>query len=140
MIENEERDAMKYDPYKEMGGYMKPLVSLDSSCHGRRCPPLDSSRQGSSAAFGNHCQGNAVPFGNLCQQDAPRPYWMTQGQRSCRPFGIPARFEMSIHKEKMVCGHSFQNDKTQNPQSFIRKGNEVQGIVCVTSEMEYMLY
>ena len=24
---------------------------------------LDSSRQGSAAAFGNHCQGNAVPFG-----------------------------------------------------------------------------
>lgn len=50
---------------------------------GRRCPPLDSTRQGSSAAFGNHCQGYAVPFGIPCQQDAPRPYWMTQGQKNC---------------------------------------------------------
>ena len=50
-----------------------------------------------------------VPFGILCQQGAPRPYWITQGQRNCRPFGIPARFERSTHKGKMVCGHSFQN-------------------------------
>ena len=68
----------------------------------RLCPPLDSSRQ-----------GNAVPFGFPCQQGAPRPYWMTPGQRNCRPFGFPARFEMSTHKGKMVYGHSFQNGKTQ---------------------------
>ena len=68
----------------------------------RACPPLDST-----------CQGNAVPFGILSQQGAPRPYWMTQGQRNCRPFGIPDAFEMSTHKGKMVYGHSFQNGKTQ---------------------------
>ena len=39
-----------------------------------------------------------------------RPYWITQSQRNCHPFGIPARFEMSTHKWKMVCGHSFQNE------------------------------
>lgn len=81
---------------------------------GRRCPPLDSTRQGSSAAFGNHCQGYAVPFGIPCQQDAPRPYWMTQGQKNCRPFGFPARFEMSTHKGKMVCWHSFQKGSQKN--------------------------
>ena len=27
-----------------------------------------------------------------------RPYWITQSQRNCHPFGIPARFEMSTHK------------------------------------------
>ena len=59
---------------------------------GRLCPPLDSTRQGSSAAFGNHCQGNAVPFGFPSQQGAPRPYWMTPGQRNCRPFGFPDAF------------------------------------------------
>ena len=56
-----------------------------------------------------YLQGNAVPFGILSQQGAPRPYWITQGQRNCHPFGIPARFEMSTHKGKMNCGHSFQN-------------------------------
>ena len=50
-----------------------------------------------------------VPFGFPSQQGAPRPYWVTQGQRNCRPFGIPARFEMRTHKWEMVCGHSFQN-------------------------------
>lgn len=84
---------------------------------GRLCPPLDSTRQGSAAAFGNHCKGNAVPFGFPSQQGAPRPYWMIPSQRNCHPFGIPARFEMSTHKWKMVCGHSSQNEK--NPQSFI---------------------
>ena len=39
----------------------------------RLCPPLDSSRQGSAAAFGNHRQGNAVPFGILSQQGALAP-------------------------------------------------------------------
>ena len=79
----------------------------------RLCPPLDSSRQGSAAAFGNHCQGYSVPFGFPSQQGASRPYWITQSQRNCHPFGIPARFEMSTHKGKMVYGHSFQNGKTQ---------------------------
>lgn len=41
-----------------------------------------------------------------------RPYWMTPSQRNCHPFGIPARFEMSTHKWKVVCEHSFQNVKT----------------------------
>lgn len=27
-----------------------------------------------------------------------RPYWITQSQRNCHPFGIPARFERSTHK------------------------------------------
>lgn len=40
---------------------------------GRLCPPLDSTRQSSAAAFGNHCQGNAVPFGILSQQGALSP-------------------------------------------------------------------
>ena len=95
----------------------KPPVSLDSSCHGGCYPPLDASRQGSSAAFGNHCQGNAVPFGFPSQQGTPRPYWMTQSQRNCYPFGIPARFEMSTHKWKMVCGYSFQNAKIPRASS-----------------------
>ena len=64
----------------------------------RACPPLDASRQGSAAAFGNHCQGNAVPFGFPSQQGVPHPYWMTPSQRNRRPFGIPARFDMSTHK------------------------------------------
>ena len=46
------------------------------------------------------------------------PLLETQRQRNCRPFGIPARFEMSTHKGKMVYGHSVQN--ANNPQSFIR--------------------
>ena len=29
------------------------------------CPPLDSTRQGSAAAFGNHCQGVRVASGDL---------------------------------------------------------------------------
>ena len=37
------------------------------------------------------------------------PLLETQSQRNRCPFGIPARFEMSTHKWKMVCGHSFQN-------------------------------
>ena len=37
------------------------------------------------------------------------PLLETQSQRNCRPFGFPARFEMSTHKLKMVCGRSFQN-------------------------------
>ena len=41
-----------------------------------------------------------------------RPYWRRKSQRNCHPFGIPACFEMSTHKWKMVCGHSFQNAKT----------------------------
>ena len=32
---------------------------------GRLCPPLGSSRQGSAAAFGNHCQGVRVASGDL---------------------------------------------------------------------------
>lgn len=95
----------------------KPLVSLDSSCQGGRCPPLDSSRQDSSAAFGNHCQGNTVPFGFPCQQDAPRPYWMTPGQRNCRPFGIPARFEMSTHKGKWFVVTHFKTTERRNPKA-----------------------
>ena len=31
-----------------------------------------------------------------------RPYWMTPSQRNCHPFGIPARFEMSTHKQESV--------------------------------------
>ena len=45
------------------------------------------------------------------------PLLETPRQRNCHPFGIPARFEMSTHKWKMVCGHSSQNEK--NSQSFI---------------------
>ena len=41
------------------------------------------------------------------------PLLETPRQRNCHPFGIPARFEMSTHKGKMVYGHSFQNGKTQ---------------------------
>ena len=37
------------------------------------CPPLDSTRQGSAAAFGNHRQGNSVPFGFPSQQGALAP-------------------------------------------------------------------
>ena len=79
---------------------------------GRLCPPLDSTCQGSAAAFGNHCQGNAVPFGFPCQQGASRPYWMTPGQRDCRPFGFPARFEMSTHKGKCFVGIHFKTKKS----------------------------
>ena len=39
-----------------------------------------------------------------------RPYWKPRAKGICHPFGIPARFEMSTHKWKMVCGHSFQNE------------------------------
>ena len=42
-------------------------------CHGGCYPPLDASRQGSSAAFGNHCQGYSVPFGFPSQQGALAP-------------------------------------------------------------------
>ena len=38
-----------------------------------------------------------------------RPYWKPRAKGICHPFGIPARFGMSTHKEKMNCGHSFQN-------------------------------
>ena len=41
----------------------------------------------------------------------------TQSQRNCYPFGIPARFEMSTHKWKMVCRRSFQNDKIPRTSS-----------------------
>ena len=34
----------------------------------------------------------AVPFGILSQQGAPRPYWMTPGQRNRHPFGFPDAF------------------------------------------------
>lgn len=45
-----------------------------------------------------------------------RPYWMTLSQRNRCPFGIPARFEMSTHKWKRVCGHSFQSvNNTKTP-------------------------
>lgn len=40
-----------------------------------------------------------------------RPYWKPRAKGKSHPFGIPARFEMSTHKWKMVCGHSFQNAK-----------------------------
>ena len=39
------------------------------------------------------------------------PLLETPSQRNCCPFGIPARFEMSTHNGKMLCGHSFQNEK-----------------------------
>ena len=39
----------------------------------RACPPLDASRQGSAAAFGNHRQGNSVPFGFPSQHGALAP-------------------------------------------------------------------
>ena len=45
------------------------------------------------------------------------PLLETPSQRNCRPFGIPARFEMSTHKWKMVCGHSFQNAKIPRASS-----------------------
>lgn len=37
-----------------------------------------------------------------------RPYWRRKSQRNRCPFGIPARFEMSTHKWKIVCGHSYK--------------------------------
>jgi hypothetical protein len=56
--------------------------------------------------------------GTLSPLDSPSnralpPLLETQSQRNRHPFGIPARFEMSTHKGKMVYGHSFQNGKTQ---------------------------
>ena len=45
------------------------------------------------------------------------PLLETQGQRNRHPFGIPARFEMSTHKWKMVCGYSFQNAKIPRASS-----------------------
>ena len=45
------------------------------------------------------------------------PLMETPSQRNCHPFGIPACFEMSTHKWKMVCGHSFQNAKIPRTSS-----------------------
>ena len=45
------------------------------------------------------------------------PLLETPSQRNCHPFGIPACFEMSTHKWKMVCGHSFQNAKIPRTSS-----------------------
>ncbi len=53
------------------------------------------------------------------------PLLETQSQRNCRPFGIPARFEMSTHKWKMVCGHSFQNAKIPTAVPPARRGKTV---------------
>ena len=49
------------------------------------------------------------PLWNPQPTGRSRPYWITQSQRNCHPFGFPARFEMSTHRGKMVCGYSFQN-------------------------------
>ena len=99
------------------------------SCATKPPVSLDSSGQGSAAAFGNHCQGNAVPFGILCQQGAPRPYSMPPGQRTCRPFGFPARFEMRTHKREN--GLWAFLSKRKNPQTFIQMGDEVLWIFYV---------
>lgn len=100
---------------------------------------MDSTRQGSSAAFGYHCQGYSVPFGFPCQQGAPRPYWMTLSQRNCRPFGIPARFEMSAHKWEMVCGHSFQNGKI--PQAILQHEEEsLWDSLCIEEHGKFARY
>ena len=87
---------------------MSFLSVLVSSGHGGCYPPLDASRQGSAAAFGNHCQGSVSPLESSANR-VLSPLLETPSQRNCHPFGIPARFEMSTHKGKMVCGHSFQN-------------------------------
>ena len=77
-------------------------ASLDSSRQEGHCPPMDTTRQGSAAAFGNHCQGNAVPFGFPCQQGAARPFWITHGQRDGYPFGNPADKTRHLQKGKCV--------------------------------------
>ena len=61
--------------------------------------------------------------GTLSPLDSPAnralsPLLETPSQRNCHPFGISARFEMSTHKWKIVCGHSFQNGKMET-QCFI---------------------
>lgn len=64
----------------------------------------------------------------LCPLWIPQPTGLspplleTRSQRNCHPFGIPARFEMSTHKWKMICVSSFQNDRTQkHPDAFLTK-------------------
>ena len=100
---------------------------------------MDASRQGSSAAFGYHCQGYSVPFGSISQQGATRSYWMTLSQRNCRPFGIPARFEMSTHKWEMVCGHSFQNGKI--PQAILQHEEEsLWDSLCIEEHGKFARY
>ena len=48
---------------------------------GRLCPPLDSTRQGSAAAFGNHCQGSVSPLESSANR-ALSPLLETQSQRN----------------------------------------------------------
>ena len=67
---------------------------------GRLCLPLDSSCQGSAAAFGNHCQGNAVPFGILSQQGALAPIGNPEPKEFAIPLESQMRFGMRTHKEK----------------------------------------
>ena len=47
------------------------------------------------------------PLWNPLPTGRSRPYWKPRAKGIIHPFGIPARFEMSTHKEKLVCGHSF---------------------------------
>ena len=50
-----------------------------------------------------------------------RPYWKPRAKGICHPFGIPARFEMSTHKEKNeLWAFISKRQQYKNPQNLIR--------------------
>ncbi len=62
------------------------------------------------------------PLWNSQPTGCTRPYWKPRAKGKSHPFGIPTRFEMSTHKWKKVCGHSFQNAKI--PQAILQHEEE----------------
>ena len=57
------------------------------------------------------------PLWNSLPTGRSRPYWKPRAKGTAVPLDSQMRFEMSTHKLKMVCGHSFQNAKI--PQSIL---------------------
>ena len=79
-------------------------------------PPLETTAKGPLSPLETTAKGTPSPLDSPANR-ALSPLLETQSQRNCHPFGIPARFEMSTHKWKMVCGHSFQNAKIPRASS-----------------------
>ena len=112
----------KEPTFEDAGGWMS-MTNVTQTLQARSCatkPPvsLDSSCQGSAAAFGNHCQGNAVPFGFPSQQGALAPIGDVRAKGIAIPLESQPRFEMSTHKQKN--GLWVFISKHKNPQGIIR--------------------
>lgn len=101
------------------------LLSLEMVCFVRLHPPFSASGRKRyhtpdfagkvvcheiTGFFGFFPPRMALPsIGFPRQQGAPRPYWKPRANGKSRPFGIPARYEMSTHKQEKIFGCLFQN-------------------------------